>query len=340
MAGTKSGTARKIAVIGATGNVGRRIVEQLLNKLHIPVDEIDLYASATSEGARLIIASREFTVHKAEDCDFKEVRICLLATNKDVSARFIPQALDNNAFVIDSSSLHRLDKDVPLIVAPVNGEEININKHRLYALANCVASPISIVLAALHKSFPLKRVSIVTYQSTSGAGKAPMDELKEATAKILANEPYTPKYFPRQIAFNVIPMIGTQQEDGYTTEEFKIIHEIKKIVDADFALTAMSVRVPVLIGHSASLAIEFENEFDIKRIAKLLADTNGISFDAEHYPTPVEVVDTDTVHIGRIHRDISIAHGLHLWLCSDNLRRGAATDTVEVVEEILRQLQK
>jgi len=336
---TKPGVANKIAVIGATGNVGRKAVEQLLNKLHFPPEQIELYASPLSEGKLVIMAGREFTVHSAEECHFKHVQICLLATDNEISARYIPQALENNVFVIDSSSLHRLDADVPLIVAPVNRELVSVDKHHLYAIANCVASPISVVLASLHRTFPLRRVNIVTYQSASGAGKGPMDELKAETINLLEIKPYQRNHFPRQIAFNVIPMIGELREDGYTSEEFKIMMEINKIVGGDFVVTASCVRVPVMIGHSMSLAIEFQKQYDLEQVKNLLANAPGISFDAESYTTPVEAVDTDNVHTGRIHRDISVPFGLHLWLCSDNLRRGAATDAVEVIEEILRQLQ-
>jgi aspartate-semialdehyde dehydrogenase len=338
MPNNKSGKAIKIAVIGGSGNVGRKATEQLLTRLHINPKCIDLYASPDSAGKLLIIASREFIIRSTEDCNFKSVKIALFGTDAEVSSRYVPRALEAGAFVIDSSSLYRLDAKIPLVVPPVNKNMIDVHKHNLYAIANCIASPVSIVLAALHRLYPIRRISIVSFQSTSGAGKLAMDELKEETSSILSGQEYNRRFFPRQIAFNIIPMIGELLEDGYTQEEIKIITEIRKITSADFAITASCVRVPVLVGHSVSLGIEFENQFDIEKVKQLLSQTPDISFTDKDYATPIEVVDSDKVYVGRIRRDISVSNGLQLWLCSDNLRRGAATDAVEVIEEILRQL--
>jgi aspartate-semialdehyde dehydrogenase len=328
-----------IAIFGATGNVGRNIVALLIERKIATPEEITLFASKASAGKTLNFLGHDFTVHDMHAADFSKAQICLFATDSDVSKQYIPNAIATGALVVDSSSLYRLDPKTPLIVAPVNKDLVNVNKSRWYAMANCVSSPISIVLAPIYHHYPINRVSVTTYQSTSGAGKGAMDELYSETKSKCENTAYERKYFPRPIAFNVIPQIDKFLDDGSTYEEFKIIHEIKKIISSDLAITATAVRVPVMIGHSVALSIDFKRDFSLDDVYTLLEQSPSIKLSTDHYTTPVEVVGSDDVYVGRIRRDHSVAHGLHLWLCSDNLRRGAATDVVEVADELVKQLR-
>ena len=228
---------------------------------------------------------------------------------------------------------------MPLIVAPVNKHLVLTDNTRLYAIANCVSSPIATVVAPLHCQHKVKRIIASTYQSTSGAGKDAMDELEHETMALLQGKRFNRTSFKRQIAFNIIPQVDRIMEDGFTYEEFKIMKEVQKIVGGKFSITATAVRVPVRIGHSISLSVEFDKEVSIKEVQALLANATGVKLSNDEYSTPVEVVGTDDVHVGRLRKDPSTEHGIQMWLCSDNLRRGAATDMVEVAEEIIRQLK-
>ena len=328
---------KTIAIIGATGNVGRKIIEIILDKELASPQQLQLFASARSAGTTLPVREHSFQVHDMKNCHFHKGTIYLFATESEISQIYVPQAIAAGGIVVDTSSCYRFDAKVPLIVAPVNKKAIHIAEHPLYAVANCVASPISTVLSPLDRHFGVKRVAISTYQSTSGAGKGAMDELYHETHSHYTQQPYTRQHFKKPIAFNIIPQVGKFLEDGSTHEEFKIIKEIQKILSSDIAVAATSVRVPVMIGHSASLSIELKSDFSLEEIRKQLAHAPGISLSSDHFTTPIEVVGSDAVHVGRIRKDGSVAHGLQLWVCSDNLRRGAALDTVEILEEILLQ---
>lgn len=329
---------KKIALFGATGNVGRSIAQALLKNQIVRPEELTLYASSSSEGKTLLFEGHPFTIKSAEACLFEE-KLCLFATDSDVSRTFIPQALAKGSFVIDSSSAFRMQSDVPLIVVPVNGHQIEPKSKKLYSCPNCIASPISIVLAPLIKAYGIQRIAATTYQSTSGAGKASMEELLHETESALKKTPYTRQHFKRQIAFNVIPQIDSIQEDGYTKEEAKIIQEIKKILNEPIDVTATSVRVPVLIGHSVALSLQFKNPFKIDELINLLKKSPHIKISENQFATPAEIEGSDLVHVGRIRKDSTLPNGLHLWLCSDNLRRGAATDAVEAAEKLLSRLK-
>ena len=328
-----------ISIMGATGNVGRIIIQLLLEKNIAPASQLKLFASSHSAGKQLTVNGHTFTVQNTADYDFKDAKICLFATESDISKEFVPAALAAGCFVVDSSSQYRQDSSVPLVVAPVNKELIDAVGPRLYAVANCLASPSSVVLAPLHQRFGVKRVNVVTYQSVSGAGKAAMDELFQETKSLIEQHSYLRQHFKRQIAFNVIPQVGNILEDGYSQEEIKIIKEIKKIVSADINVTATAVRVPVMIGHSISLSLELNHPFTLDEVRDVLRKSKGITLCQNDYMTPVEVVNSDDVFVGRIRKDPTSVNGLHLWLCSDNLRRGAATDAVEIVEELMGQLK-
>jgi aspartate-semialdehyde dehydrogenase len=232
-----------------------------------------------------------------------------------------------------------MQKDVPLVVMPVNKQLVSLSNAQLFAIANCVATPIATVLAPLQHEVDIKQVIISTYQSVSGAGIEAMNELKAETLALLNGEGYTRQSFARQIGFNIIPQIDTMLNDGYTNEERKIMQEISKIVGAKLNISATSVRVPVMIGHSASVSIEFERKISVNEVKAILKKANSVML-FDDYMTPVEVVGMDDVCVGRIRHDPHHPAMIHLWICSDNLRRGAATDMVEVADELIKQLSK
>jgi aspartate-semialdehyde dehydrogenase len=329
---------KNISIIGATGNVGRKILEIILEKNVFPASAIKLFASAASAGKELTMNHHTYRVEDAAKYDFQNSALCIFSTESEISEQYIPTALEAGCIVIDTSSLYRLDPSIPLIVAPVNKHLISIHNSRLYAVANCLASPTSIALAPLQKKWGIKRVNVITYQSVSGAGKQAMDELHQETSSLINKQSFQRSYFKRQIAFNVIPQVGEILADGFTHEEFKIIKEIQKIIADDFPVTATAVRVPVMVGHSIALSIELNKTFDLSDIKQALREYNGLQLSEDNYTTPVEAHGSDKVFVGRIRKDPTIVNGLHLWLCSDNLRRGAATDTVEIVQEVLNQL--
>lgn len=325
----------KIAVIGATGNVGRKIVELLIARQSCHPNQLRLFASPKSAGSKLRFGTTEFTIEDLAQYDFKDCSIALFATDSDISKIYVPKALEAGSKAIDSSSLYRLDPKIPLIAPPVNSHLIT-KQQNLYAAPNCIACPISVVLKPLHDYAVVKRVIASTYQSTSGAGKEPMDELQQQTKSLCNGEKYAPRLFPRQIAFNVIPQIDRFLEDGYSHEETKIIKEVHKIISPTIKITTTSVRVPVLIGHSISLSIEFEKSIDLKQIKDLLLKSPGIKLSENHYTTPLEAEGKDDIYVGRLRRDPTIAEGICLWMAFDNLRRGAALDTVEIAEKLIQ----
>lgn len=328
-----------IVVVGATGNVGRKIVELLLQRNIVTPDRLTCLASRKSTGSTLHAGQHSLMIKNAEDFDFSAEHIYLFATESDISKHYIDKITAPGAIIIDSSSLWRLDPEVPLIVAPVNKHLISIKDTQRFAIANCVASPVSIVLAPLHAAYSIKTAHITTYQSVSGAGKQAMDELYAASKDALDGENFQCTQFPRQIAFNIIPQIGSIRPDGFTQEEFKIMHEIQKILGAEFPICANSVRVPVLVGHSCVITLELDKKFELDDIRTHLSQTSGIKLSEDDYTTPLEVAGKNDVYVGRIKRDPAATNGLVMWTCSDNLRRGAAVDAVEVVEEVVRQLK-
>ena len=258
--------AIEIAVIGATGNVGRKVVDMLLSNPLISSCKLTLFASSESAGKTLEIKGVSYPILDTKKANFSQFNLCIFNTESEVSAQFIPPALQAGAYVVDSSAHFRLQQDVPLIVPPVNLALIDLNS-RLYAHANCVVSPIATTIKPLHDRFPILRINAVTFQSTSGAGKAASDECLNETAALIKQEPYQRTHFDKQIAFNVIPQVGSIMQDGATTEEFKIIHEVKKIVNPAIAVTATAVRVPVMVGHSIALSVEFTESIEQKSIA-------------------------------------------------------------------------
>lgn len=325
----------RIAIIGASGNVGRRLIAQLLTCDWAKSAELTLLASEKSAGKPLTINNKTFTLRALSAEALQHQQLALFCTEADVSSEWVPVALDAGAYVIDSSSHYRLEKDVPLIIPPVNIDLVS-KTQKLYAHANCLASPISTVVAPLHRAFGVKYLNVATYQSTSGAGKAAMDECFAQTKALVQEESYPPNVFKRQIAFNVIPQVGTIADDGTTSEEYKIIHEVKKVLNASFPVSAMAVRVPVIIGHSIAMTVSFERVVSVDAVKKILASSPSITLSVDEYTTPIDVVGQDNVFVGRMRLDSALPNGLQLWLCSDNLRRGAATDALEIADAVTK----
>lgn len=321
-----------IAIIGATGNVGRKIIELLLERESVRKESLSLFASSRSHGKKLLIGKNEFTVQDLAFCDFSKYKAALFATESEISQKYAPHAHDSGSLVIDSSSFFRMHKNVPLVVEPVNGNLVT-KECRFYSTPNCLASPISVVLKPLDDAFKALRVVASTYQSTSGAGKEAIDELFRESKNVLEGGLAQKKVFARPIAFNVIPQVDKILEDGFTKEEKKIILEVKKLVRDSIDVVATSVRVPVAVGHSISLSLQFKNKFTLDEVIKVLKNSYGVKLSDDSYETPLEIEGSDLVHVGRLRIDPTVPNGLLLWLTSDNLRRGAALDAVEIFEK-------
>ncbi len=323
-----------ITIIGATGNVGRKIIEVLENK-NFPTDNLYLVASSKSAGSKLKFKGKEIKVENLETFDFSKGNITFFSAGGKVSEKYAPLAAKYST-VIDNSSHFRMDPDVPLIVPQVNSNDLKNMKKNIIANPNCSTSQLVIVLKPLHDLFRIKRVVISTYQSTSGGGKAPMDELIEQTKLSLENKKINSKNFTKQIAFNAIPHIDVFVDEGYTKEELKMVNETKKILDSKIELTATCVRIPVMVSHSESLNIEFEKPFTLEKIREALDGAEGCKVIDERkdggYITPIEAEGKNETFISRIRKDNTTKNAANIWIVSDNLLRGAALNAVEIAE--------
>ena len=328
----------KIAIVGATGNVGRKIIE-VLEKKNFSIDNLYLVASSKSAGSKLKFKSQEIEIESLESFDFSKAKITFFSAGGKISEKYVPLAAKHSV-VIDNSSHFRMDPDVPLIVPQVNSNQLKNLKKNIIANPNCSTAQLVIILKPLHDLFNVKRVVISTYQSTSGAGKAPMDELIEQTKLSLNNKKIISKNFTKQIAFNAIPHIDVFVEEGYTKEEIKMVNETKKILDSKIELTATCVRIPVLISHAESLNIEFEKPFTLEKIAEALNSADGCKVIDDRkdggYITPVEAEGKNDTFISRIRKDNTIKNSINLWCVSDNLLRGAALNSVEIAEAYIK----
>ena len=323
-----------ITIVGATGNVGRKIIEVLENK-NFPADNLYLVASSKSAGLKLKFKGKEIKVENLETFDFSKGNITFFSAGGEISKKYVPLAAKHST-VIDNSSYFRMDPDVPLIVPQVNLNDLKKIKKNIIANPNCSTAQLVIVLKPLHDLFKIKRVVISTYQSTSGGGKAPMDELVEQTKLSLENKKINSKNFTKQIAFNAIPHIDVFADEGYTKEEVKMIDETKKILDNKIELTATCVRIPVMVSHAESLNIEFEKQFTLEKIREALDNADGCKVIDERkdggYITPIEAEGKNETFISRIRKDNSNKNTVNLWCVSDNLLRGAALNAVEIAE--------
>ena len=327
-----------IAIVGATGNVGRKILE-VLEKKNFSLDNLYLVASSKSAGSKITFKDKELEVFDLEKFDFSNAKITFFAAGGKISENYATKAAQHS-IVIDNSSFYRMDPDVPLIVPQVNSEDLKKIKKNIIANPNCSTAQLVIALKPLHDAFKIKRVVTSTYQSVSGGGKAPMDELIEQTKLFLDNREIKSKNFTKQIAFNAIPHIDVFADDGYTKEELKMTNETKKILDSKIELTATCVRLPVLVSHSESVNIEFEKPFTVDKVRQLLDNADGCKVVDERkdggYSTPIEAAGKNDTFISRIREDKTINNGLNLWIVSDNLLRGAALNAVEIAETLIK----
>ena len=327
-----------IAIVGATGNVGRKIIE-VLEKKELSIDNLYLVASSKSAGSKIKFKGKQHEVFDLENFDFSKAKITFFAAGGKISEKFAVNAA-KNSIIIDNSSYFRMDPDVPLIVPQVNPEHLNDIKKNIIANPNCSTAQLVIALKPLHDLFKIKRVVVSTYQSVSGGGKAPMDELIEQTKSVLDNKKVVSKNFTKQIAFNVIPQIDIFSDEGYTKEELKMTNETKKILDEKIDLTATCVRIPVLVSHSESVNIQFEKPFSLDEVKKALDNFEGCKVIDERsdggYSSPVEAAGKDETFISRIREDKTTKNGLNLWIVSDNLLRGAALNAVEIAETLIK----
>ena len=327
-----------IAIVGATGNVGRKILE-VLEKKELKIDNLYLVASSKSLGKKIKFRDKEYDVVDLDNFDFSKVKITFFAAGGKISKEFAEKA-SKKSLVIDNSSFFRMDPEVPLIVPQVNSKDLNNMKKNIIANPNCSTAQLVIVLKPLHDLFIIKRVVVSTYQSVSGGGKEPMDELIEQTKLALDGEKIDSKNFTKQIAFNAIPHIDVFSDDGYTKEELKMCHETKKILDDKIDLTATCVRLPISISHSESVNLQFEKPFTLAKVREALNNFEGCKVIDERsdggYVTPLEAEGKDETFISRIREDKTIENGLNLWIVSDNLLRGAALNAVEIAERLIK----
>ena len=327
------------AIIGATGNVGRKTIE-ILEKSNIQISNLFLVASEKSEGKKIKFKGKEIQVENLKTYDFSKAQITFFDAGGKIAEEWVPKACKKTV-VIDNSKVFRMDKDVPLIVPEVNPNKLSMFKNKnIIANPNCSTIQMVVALKPLHENFNIKRVIVSTYQSVSGAGKAPMDELISQTKEYLEEKKINSKNFTKQIAFNLIPHIDEFKEEGYTREEWKMISETKKILDPKINLTATCVRVPVMVSHAESLNVEFEKSFDIKKVRDILDKADGCKVVDERknggYTTPVEAENKNFTFISRIRKDNSRDNALNMWVVSDNLLKGAALNTVQIAERLIK----
>jgi aspartate-semialdehyde dehydrogenase len=332
----------KVAVVGATGNVGREMLATLAER-RFPVDEVVALASSRSIGKEVSFGEDDILrVQDLDTFDFRGIDIVLSSPGAKVAAVFAPRAVKAGAIVIDNTSQFRMDPDVPLVVPEVNSHAIaQYEKRGIISNPNCSTIQMVVALKPLHDLARAKRVVVATYQSASGAGRAAMDELFSQTRAIYVNDPIKPERFPKQIAFNVIPQRDVFMDDGNTKEEWKMAVETRKILDPDIAVTATCVSVPVFIAHAEAINVEFERPIGEEEAREALRRAPGVTVVdhrvEERYVTPAEAAGEDAVYVSRIRRDPTVRHGLNMWVVADNLRKGAALNAVQIAELLVER---
>jgi len=331
----------KVAIVGATGNVGRAMLE-ILDERTFPADEVVALASRKSMGVEVSYGDATLKCKALDHYDFSDVDICLMSAGSAVSKEWSPKIAAKGAVVIDNSSCWRYDADVPLIVPEVNADAVaGFRKKGIIANPNCSTAQLVVALKPLHDKARIKRVVVATYQSVSGAGKEAMDELFSQTKSVYVLGEIEAKKFPKRIAFNVIPQIDVFQDDGFTREEWKMVVETKKILDPKIKLVATCVRVPVFVGHSEAVNIEFEEPITADEAREILRNAPGCIVidkrEAGGYVTPYEAAGEDATYISRIREDATVENGLVLWVVSDNLRKGAALNAIQIAECLINR---
>jgi aspartate-semialdehyde dehydrogenase len=330
----------KVAVVGATGNVGRELL-QVLSERDFPADEVVALASSRSVGAQVSYGEDDIlTVQNLDTFNFAGTDFVLSSAGAKISAEFAPRAAASGAIIIDNTSQFRMDPDVPLVVPEVNAHALHgYTKRNIIANPNCSTIQMVVALKPLHDLAKITRIVVSTYQSVSGAGKEAMDELFVQTRGIYVNDAMTREQFTKQIAFNVIPHIDVFMDDGMTKEEWKMMVETKKILDPSIKVTATCVRVPVFIGHAEAINVEFERPITAEEARNVLREAPGVSVvdhrADEGYVTPAECVGEDSVFVSRIREDQTVENGLNLWVVADNIRKGAALNAVQIAERLV-----
>ena len=334
----------RIAIAGATGNVGTQMLE-ILAERGFPADEVVPLASRRSVGREVTYGDKSLKVQALEDYDFSRTDICLMSAGGDTAKKFAPKIASQGCVVIDNSSAFRYDADVPLIVPEVNADAVeSFTKRRIIANPNCSTAQLVVALAPLHREAAIRRIVVSTYQSVSGSGKDAMDELFNQTRAVFVADPVEAKVYPKRIAFNVIPHIDVFMDDGSTKEEWKVVAETKKILDPKIKVTCTAVRVPVFVSHSEAVNIEFADdapEMSAERAREILREAPGcLVIDKREpggYITPYEATGEDATYISRIREDATLDNGLNIWVVSDNLRKGAATNAVQIAELLVNR---
>ncbi|MGA0562659.1 aspartate-semialdehyde dehydrogenase [Ancylobacter sp. VNQ12] len=331
----------KVAIVGATGNVGREMLD-ILAERGFPADEVIALASRRSVGTEVSFGDKTLKVKALEHHDFSDTDICLMSAGGEVSKEWSPKIGRQGCVVIDNSSAFRYDSDVPLVVPEVNADAVKgFAKKNIIANPNCSTAQLVVALKPLHDLATIKRVVVATYQSVSGAGKDAMDELFAQTRAVFVSDPVEAKKFPKRIAFNVIPHIDVFMEDGYTKEEWKVMAETKKILDPKIKLTCTAVRVPVFISHSEAVNVEFEKPITVEEATEALRNAPGVLVVDKREPggyiTPYEAAGEDATYVSRIREDATVENGLSFWCVSDNLRKGAALNAVQIAEVLVNR---
>ncbi|MGY2052123.1 aspartate-semialdehyde dehydrogenase [Methylobacterium sp. JK268] len=331
----------KVAVVGATGNVGREMLDILAERA-FPADTVVALASRRSLGQEVSFGDRTLKVQALDQYDFSDTDICLMSAGGETSKEWSPRIGQQGCVVIDNSSAFRYDSDVPLIVPEVNADAVvGFRKKNIIANPNCSTAQLVVALKPLHEAATIKRVVVATYQSVSGAGKEAMDELFNQTRAVFTAGEVKVQKFTKRIAFNVIPHIDVFMEDGSTKEEWKMVAETKKMLDPKIKLTATCVRVPVFIGHSEAVNVEFERPISAEEATQILRSAPGVLVDDKRenggYITPHEAAGEDATYVSRIREDITVENGLSFWCVSDNLRKGAALNTVQIAEVLINR---
>ncbi|OKL43911.1 aspartate-semialdehyde dehydrogenase [Pseudovibrio exalbescens] len=331
----------KVAIAGATGNVGREMLE-ILAERGFPAETVVPLASRRSQGREVSFGDKTLKVQAMENFDFSDVDICLMSAGGSISKEWAPKIGAKGCVVIDNSSAWRYDADVPLIVPEVNADDIvGFKKKNIIANPNCSTAQLVVALKPLHDAAKIKRVVVSTYQSVSGGGKDAMDELFNQTRAVFVNDPIEPQQFTKRIAFNVIPHIDVFMEDGYTKEEWKVLAETKKMLDPAIKVTCTAVRVPVFVGHAESVNLEFEEPLSAEEAQNILREAPGcLVVDKREdggYVTPYESAGEDATYISRIREDATVENGLNMWVVSDNLRKGAALNTIQIAEVLVNR---
>jgi aspartate-semialdehyde dehydrogenase len=330
----------KVAIVGATGNVGREMLNVLAER-QFPVSDVVALASTRSIGTEISFGDKTLKVKALDYYDFKGTDICLMSAGGKISKEWSPKIAAQGCIVIDKSSAWRMDRDVPLVVPEVNAAALDGIKKGIIANPNCSTAQLVVALKPLHDVAKIKRLVVSTYQSVSGAGKEAMDELFTQTRAVFVADPIEKGKFTKHISFNVIPHIGDFMDSGYTNEEFKMMVEVQKILDPDIQTTVTCVRVPVFVGHSEAVTIEFEKPLTASDARNILRQAPGVLVvdkrEDEGYITPVECAGEDATYVSRIRRDPTVEHGLSMWIVSDNLRKGAALNAVQIAECLINR---